>query len=681
MVALVLTLAAAVVACGDKAEDRVYPPSPNRPVNRSCNAIEPPPPSGVARLVRAFDHALELGNRDLRKATTLAQSPADPEEWFLATQPGQIYRFSSDSSDRRLHLALDLDGRIDLRHWESGLVSLALHPDFASNGYGYVVYSAPNAEAATYVSRLSRITRAADGTFDPDSELVLMELEQFAGTHNGNHIEFDASGMLLYSVGDDKGRNVHPQNPATLYGKVLRIDVDRDDPGRGTAYSIPADNPFATSGGAPEVYAYGLRNPWRFTVDPEDGAIYLGDVGRDNREEIDEIVAGGNYGWPMREGTLCFSVDPCDDGDLAEQVIDPIVEFTHGEGRAVVAGHRYRKSDIPALTDRYVYADYITGNIWSIPLGVENAESRLEVEGQFNISHISQGRDGSLYFVRYAPQEPHGGVYQLAPNTPQPSAFPALLSETGCTDPKDPRQPAPGVIPYRPIAPLWSDGAAKERFLAIPDDRRIAVAAAGDFRMPPGTVLVKHFRFGQRYHETRLLMRYGDEWYGYTYRWNDAQTDAELLPTAIASFLPNGTRWQYPARTTCMECHTDAAGRTLGLEIAQLDNPVQLPGSAEPQNQLAWLWEHDYFIPDITSIDELAAGHASLEEPHGAAALDDRARSYLHANCSSCHRPGGPGRGEVDLRFTTPWPTWASAIASPKRAGYGASATTTTSSF
>jgi uncharacterized repeat protein (TIGR03806 family) len=651
--ALARTVAIALAfmaGCKDTpASDQVYPPSPHRPPNLTCLAREAPPPRGRLMLERAFEHV--LGGAAVRRAIELVQSPADPSRWFLAVQGGQVLSFSSDPGVTARNVVLDLTDVLDVRASENGLVGLALHPEFGANGYAYVVYTTPSTNPARFLSRLSRFTMGEDGTFARASELVLLDIEQVDITHSGNHVAFGNDGYLYYSVGDDRRTLLHSQDPHTVQGALLRIDVDQEDPARGKPYSIPPDNPFVEGGGALEVYAYGLRNPWRFTIDPETSAIVLGDVGQDRREEINVIEPAGNYGWPYREGTLCFSQDPCDVPGL----IDPVVEMTHSESKAVVAGFRYERTDVPGLQGRHVFGDWVFGHVFSVDLGEEPASVQIEVEGSFHIVSFARAHDGTLYAVRYAPTGDEGGVYRLAPAPPPaPSDFPQLLSQTGCVDPADPRAPAPGVVPFAPSAELWSDGADKERYLAIPDDRRIDVSVDGGFLMPPGTVLVKHFRFGERYHETRLLMRAAGGWAGYSYAWDDTQTDAVLLESAAARVLPNGVRWLYPSRSQCMQCHTEVAHRSLGLEVGTLDHEHAYDEDTTV-NQLEWLWAHDYFVPAIGGVEAVRGSHALVPNPFGEAPGGDRARAYLHANCAMCHQPGAPGRGEIDLRFATPF--------------------------
>jgi uncharacterized repeat protein (TIGR03806 family) len=241
---------------------------------------------------------------------------------------------------------------------------------------------------------------------------------------------------------------------------------------------------------------------------------------------------------------------------------------------------------------------------------------------------------------------------------PRPGAspdFPASLSATGCVDPDDPSTVAAGLIPYQVNTPLWSDGAAKRRWMAVPDGATITVNADGDFDFPIGSVLVKEFSFDQVPFETRLFVRHDDGgWAGYTYRWNEAHTDAELVPAEGLANQPIGTHtWSFPSRAQCLECHSAAAGRTLGLETAQLNGSLQYP-TGIVANQLETLDAIGMFTNGLGGAPATLPALAPLDAPGHS--LYARARSYLHANCSNCHRPDGPGQGPMDYRYDIAFP-------------------------
>jgi uncharacterized repeat protein (TIGR03806 family) len=277
------------------------------------------------------------------------------------------------------------------------------------------------------------------------------------------------------------------------------------------------------------------------------------------------------------------------------------------------------------------------------------------------------------------PDGPLPGIASRPPNPtcqPPPAAvraglegLPRRLSETGCFEATDPTRALPALIPYAVNVPLWSDGAEKERWLALPDAGRITVQPDGDWELPPGTVLIKTFRLGGRRVETRFFVRHLDgEWSGYTYEWNDAGTDANLLDEGSHRRQVGAVEWHFPTRGECRKCHTEASGFSLGLETAQLNRTFDYPGGRRA-NQLATLAHLGLFsapLPD--SPDRLPA----LPEPTDVRApLAARARAYLHANCANCHRPEVDGSGSVDFRFATPLAATMACDAEPGKGSLG----------
>jgi uncharacterized repeat protein (TIGR03806 family) len=264
------------------------------------------------------------------------------------------------------------------------------------------------------------------------------------------------------------------------------------------------------------------------------------------------------------------------------------------------------------------------------------------------IPSLGEDGDGELYVVGFDT----GILYKITQGDPSGAPlFPDLLSQTGCVDPSDATHMAAGLVPYGTNVQLWSDGADKRRFLAIPDGTTVKVdPTSGDFELPEGSVAVKEFAIDGKRIETRLLRRHpGGEWTATTYEWNDAQTDAVLLEHAKEKVLPNGQTWTFPGQIQCFQCHTDVAGRSLGLETLQLNGDFQY-GPGQNENQVTKLSAIGYFdhsldaatLPRLPHIDDTTAP------------VEDRARAYLHANCSYCHRASGPTESLMDLRFGLP---------------------------
>jgi glucose/arabinose dehydrogenase len=334
------------------------------------------------------DVALETIVSDLSTPIGLVAAPGDSQRTFVLEQTGRIHILRD--GERLPTPFLDLSDRLvrlDPEYDERGLLGLAFHPDFASNGRLFVYYSTPPADGAQapadHTNRLSEFTVGLDAdAVDPDSERVILAFEQPQPNHSGGALGFGPDGLLYLGTGDGGGRGDadpghSPQGNAQdldkLNGKLLRIDVDAD---RDTPYAIPADNPFAPGGGGrPEIYAYGFRNPWRLSWEPGgERRLLVSDVGYGRYEEVDAVAIGGNYGWRIREGAHCLDIErPLDDvtdcattGEDGRPLVDPVIEYTHQDvGIAVVGGYVYRGTAVPALQGRYVFADF-TGD-WTTP--------------------------------------------------------------------------------------------------------------------------------------------------------------------------------------------------------------------------------------------------------------------------------------------------------------------------
>jgi uncharacterized repeat protein (TIGR03806 family) len=325
-----------------------------------------------------------------------------------------------------------------------------------------------------------------------------------------------------------------------------------------------------------------------------------------------------------------------------------VVEHPRAEAQSITGGYVYHGTAIPGLDGKYIYGDYATGNIWALTYDVNNKPTPklLTTVGGNTLVSFAQGLDGEVYTVQIS-----GVLSKLVPNGPQPpDNFPQRLSQTGCVDPKDPTKPAAGLLPYEVNAALWSDGADKERYLAVPDGATIAINADQDWDLPIGSVAMKTFSVGGKRVETRLFMRHDDGgWAGYTYEWSDDGKDATLLPASKIRPLGAATAWAYPSRNQCIQCHSVAAGGTLGLETAQLNRDATYTSTNRLSNQLATF---DHIGMFSAPLAQAPADAPRLSEPDGKDSLEARARSYLHANCAHCHRPAGGGQGTMDLRYT-----------------------------
>jgi glucose/arabinose dehydrogenase len=298
---------------------------------------------------------------------------------------------------------LDVRGRVATDGFERGLLGLAFHPDYSRNGRFFVNYTR-QPDGATVVAEYRRGGAQDEASWD---ERVLMVVMQPAPNHNGGMVAFGPDGYLYVGLGDGGGAGDpgnRAQNPNELLGKILRIDVDHGDP-----YAIPADNPFAKAGGRPEIYAVGLRNPWRFSFDSNTAELWVADVGQKKWEEVDLVTRGGNYGWRVMEGFHCFNPAVfCQTRGLAT----PVMEYGHEEGRcSIIGGYVYRGRAVPALRGAYVSGDFCSGEIFVFRQsdeGAREAAPRVLLKTGFQISSFGQDEDGELYVADHG-----GSMYQL----------------------------------------------------------------------------------------------------------------------------------------------------------------------------------------------------------------------------------------------------------------------------
>lgn len=594
---------------------------------------------------------------------------------FVAQRDGKIFAFDGNPDAREAELVLDV-GRMTY--------GLAIHPKFRENGYLYVVSIVDPARELPEGTLLTRYQVAVQNPpqAEKSSEKVLMKWP--SGGHNGGCLRFGPDGYLYISTGDSSGiadEYETGQDIGDLVGAILRIDVDRET--AELPYRIPEDNPFAkTSGARGEIWAYGLRQAWKFSFDRESKTLWAGEIGQDLWESIHIIKKGANYGWSIQEGRHPFRPDRKQGPGPIET---SIVEHPHSDFRSITGGYVYRGTRIPELRGAYLYSDYDTGKIWMLRFdGSQVTENRELTDTNLRLVEFAQDRAGEVYFVDHIGGQLHRLVRN--PNQDLKSDFPRKLSETGLFTSTKELLPAPGLIPYSVNSPLWSDGAHKERYLAIPGTAQIgyneipypqpAPGAPRGWKFPDGTVAVKTFSLEleagnpqstQRL-ETRILHlektpgtdEVGDQvWRGYTYLWNEEQSDAILLDAAGKDVTytvkdpaaPGGKReqtWHYPSRAECTMCHTMPAKYVLGLDTLQLNRDHNYDGVVA--NQLATFEHLGLFskpLPDSPDKLPKLSDYSDVS-----ADLNARARSYLHSNCSHCHRKWGGGNASFQLLGT-----------------------------
>jgi uncharacterized repeat protein (TIGR03806 family) len=426
-----------------------------------------------------------------------------------------------------------------------------------------------------------------------------------------------------------------------------------------------------------EFFCLGLRSPHRMTIDPPTGKIFIGDVGDSSREEIDVInpgESGLNFQWNFREGNL---------GTMPEHYLGvsrgPVLDYPHTDGRAVIGGYVYRGKEFAGdLGGKYIFGDNVFRTVWALdessmpfkktllcvmPKGT-GPNAGTDYTG---LSSFGTDADGEIFFCQMSSVGGH--IFKLQRGGPPPPKknLPRLLSQTGAFADIASLAPAEGMLPYAVIMPLWSDGAMKTRWMALPSGTRIGFSAKGEWTFPAGTVFVKHFDLpiddtnphAHRRLETRLLVRDTEGYvYGASYKWRADDSDADLVTNGftedIAVRTAHGTRtqnWYFPGRQDCLTCHTVAAGGVLGAKTRQLNCDFKYP-SGITDNQLHTLGHIGVF--DGNFDDKKISRYARLANiADTGAAPEVRVRSYLDANCSHCHRPGNTG-AFFDARFDTP---------------------------
>ena len=342
--------------------------------------------------------------------TAMAFAGDGTDRLFVALKRGRIVSFPNDQSVDAATTFLDISRRVNDRGSEEGLLGLAFDPAFEENGHLFVYYSASSPRRIV-VSRF-QATPGPRGAADPESERVVMEVRQPYSNHNGGQVAFGPDGYLYIGLGDGGSRGDpegHGQNAATLLGTILRIDVSAIDTG---GYAVPSDNPFVgVEDARNEIWAYGLRNPWRFSFDRQMGTLWAADVGQWNYEEVHVVQPGGNYGWNTMEGAHCYSPRVgCDRTGLEL----PVAEYEHDEGCSITGGYVYRGSRLPALMGAYVYGDYCSGKIWALRYDGAQVTDQRELAGtDLSISSFGEGPSGELYILDFNPS--HGkGIYRFA---------------------------------------------------------------------------------------------------------------------------------------------------------------------------------------------------------------------------------------------------------------------------
>ncbi len=571
----------------------------------------------------------------------MVQPQGDSSFWYVLERAGRVVQFSNTAGASSVSVALDIRSQVTTS-FEMGLLGLAIHPDYPTDNRVFLLYnhSGQNGRSILSSFTVNTSTRVINGS----SESVLLTLDQPAQNHNGGDLAFGPNKYLYASFGDGGSNNYESQVRSNLYGTILRINVNT------TPYSIPVDNPFnegqsrcntfnnSRTDICPEIFAYGLRNPWRFSIDFTTGSVWVGDVGDSSAEEANRLIAGGNYGWPLMEGVNCRSsnASECEGLEL------PIAYYDISGSQAVAGGFVYRGTSAPDLVGRYIFGDYIAGQFYAVDADASPNTTPDEI---FTTPHITaalaEGNDGEVYLLHTYHDQAGEQISRIVSGG-STAEMPANLSETGCFNTVEKTFPE-GVYEYSINSFLWSDGAEKRRAFALPDGTTMEVLADEDLRFPEDSMLIKHFLNGPTYLETRFLINYSFGWRGYSYEWNDAQTDAVLLAEGKTKDVGDFVH-TFPSSIECSSCHTAAANDSLGIELPQLNRQDERINA----DQVDFLSQAGYFNESVAS--EEVSQMVRIDDT--SATIEQRARSYLHVNCSGCHRPNAPN-GFMDLRFST----------------------------
>jgi glucose/arabinose dehydrogenase len=376
-----------ITSCGGDSDSNsnVSPPSDTPPAE--------PPALALVSFVSGLASPLDL------------QAPSDSTgRLFVVEQEGRVKIIRDDRVVSSPFL--DLTSKVS-SGGETGLLGLAFHPDYAQNGKFYLNYTRDSGHLQTVIAEY-RVSAYNPDQADPASERILLTIDQPFTNHKGGQLAFGTDGFLYIALGDGGGTgdpHNNGQSLQTLLGKILRIDVNTASGQK--QYGIPRDNPFVAGGGLPEIYAYGFRNPWRFSVDARTGRIFVADVGQSSREEIDLLEKGANFGWNVMEGSQCFEPSTgCDKGGL----VLPITDYGRDEGKTVIGGYVYHGSTIPALQTIYVFGDFISGNMWGLQRQTDGTWKRIQLAStDKSISSLGQDQSGELYVVDYS-----GSVWKVA---------------------------------------------------------------------------------------------------------------------------------------------------------------------------------------------------------------------------------------------------------------------------
>jgi putative heme-binding domain-containing protein len=589
---------------------------------------------------------------------------ASANKWVATQRRGKLVTFDNDPENAKTEPFLDLSEALGAP--VSNAFRVLFHPDLQNQPWCFVTFmSKPKDENGVQLGRL-RVTDPKGPTVDPTSLQVLASWSSKG--HLGGTMQFGPDGMLYFGVGD--GQRPYPpdanhtgQDLSDLQASIMRIDVNVTDPKSEQLYRIPPDNPFVGQANVrEEIWAFGLRNPWKIAFDPVSGDLLAADVGWEMREMIHRVEKGRNHGWSIMEGSQ--SVKPEQKPTIP--ITPPLFEHTHLDSRSISGGHYWQSDRNADLKGAYIYGDWMTGKVWALKHDGDKVQWQKElVDTPLQIIGFMAGPEGDVKILGY-----DGSIWRLDPNTQldTQNEFPNRLSKTGIFNDVVNEVPAAGVVQYQISANHWADGTHSRQWIAVPEQEQLDLFkkdnwqtgdTGGRFQFPENTVLAKTVSYftdvddpqSERRIETQLLHRYLDDWRAYNYIWNEQQTDAILQddvatetklvikdPTAQGGM--RSQTWRHTSRSECLLCHTWGMGSVHAFWPEQLS--IQVAG----ESQMERLARLGLFAEPIPSKTPPPSPHDHGED------LESRARSYLGLNCATCHRNLGGGTANFNFDLT-----------------------------
>ncbi len=643
-----------------------------------------------------FTTANALGTLKFQAPIAVRSQPGRTDCLYVVERGGTIQRVDlTNASNPTASLFFDLASFLNTQgtplttDGECGFLSCEFHPGYTADGNGYLFVFYSFTQNGKLYQRVARFT-VANGAVNTSTHLPLITQVDQASNHNGGDLHFGPDGYLYISVGDGGDANDTQDNARYInknfFAAILRIDVDQKpgslapnasptfavNPG---AYRIPPDNPFvgATSHNGmsfasdtvrTEIWACGLRNPFRFSFDRATGRLFVGDVGQDAYEEVDILTAGADAGWSYYEGNHKGPRGPSPAGST---YLFPIYEYAHGgsnpdfQGNVITGGVLCRSTTINELYGNYIFCDEGSGHIWALqPNGAAWTARKLGDNANI-VAFGEDPRTGEVLLIDIGANQ----IKHLVSTGTTGLTPPALLSQTGAFSDLATLTPNSGIVSYAPNVSFWSDNALKQRWFSIPKIAdKMTFAPDGVWTFPAGEVWIKHFDLEttqgdpntKRRLETRFLVKTASDVYGITYKWRADYSDADLVPESgqdetipvIANGVTTQQVWHYPARSECRTCHTPVGGFALSFNTRQLNRAGVYGG--QTSNQISALSGAGYFTAPASGVNAMPAFAAAGDTTKS---LEYRVRSYLAVNCVQCHQPGGAAVGNWDARPTT----------------------------